>query len=44
MTTLTLLVEDELTGNIDDTIVEMEHAVEQLKKYGMCSIASGRMN
>ena len=42
MTTLTLLVEDELTGNIDDTIVEMEHAVEQLKKYGMCSITSGR--
>jgi len=41
MTILSLLEED-LSGTLDETIIEMEHAVEQLKKYGMCSIKSGR--
>jgi hypothetical protein len=41
MTILTLLAE-ESEGKVDETIIEMEHAIEQLKKYGMCGIKSGR--
>ena len=41
MTKLILLDETELSGTVEDVIISMEHAINQLKKYNMCQIDIG---
>ena len=41
MSKLVLLDETELDTTVEDIIVSMEHAINQLKKYNMCQIDIG---